>query len=1009
MKWNPLARNYSAEQTACALSRASLGKRERASRDEHPLAFAFAAEVDDETLGKGKSEKGEKAKMRPRQVSDDPLSSLMDDPLSGALSASTSASPSRNASASIASIGGRSAARSSAASLSMAPPEVPSQMEALTGSAWSDRKERILEEFSVTGTFKVTASFMGSSGENVRVDSQTKSVALSQAKMRLEQLDAGNEDTFESQISLTQKECTQQIEALHDELSTAWDRQERVKSLKISIQCSKVLADMSVPAFYPSMWVLVTEILDTFGELVYDRLYRLAVEKSDRGKLPPNFRVSDVPSEAKETCRNWFFKIACIRELLPRIYVEMALIKCYRFLADDEFPSIVSRLANVIRGIGDPLIAAYARAYLTRAGARVLAVSGNTHLFRAFNDYVFTLSDFSKSRLAAFCTRHNMDPAGYQRLHGPAAEWLLKGVGVLPTKENFMAIMQLYVEHASDNVQLLSAILSAFPPEYYSINALGVVKLIESTGASLELRAGLYTDLAEGLIAHPPPQDQRMSLLNEVWKAVSKLNNLPVYVKCSAAFVELAMCHYKEKEVLILLKDLLRHLNPHGVEGALSVSDDLDRVCRAVCERSEPGGKKLTAASFTSSSGDFGFSSILTSDQFCRIMDLFKGEKKIELCKSLLESFTRSKERTSNPVIIHTVFAVAKDLHDSIDALSFTDDRRQISTLICKFIDRIDFGRDLEQQFNLYVDCRAAFSNLDSVNWRLCIATAGLAMRAYSLVKGNHTKKTTNFVKACLAYCHITIPSIDDAFKRLALFRLCSVVALRNRLLPQTDTFLKAAIQLIADVPAFEKIDHKKVPTEGKLISTLLSLMSTFVVVPGHPEHGPFYLVKGLINAIERYPWKSSASKTKLFVSLVSLLSAFGQGKLIYSVPGVESNDVLYGSQSGYLNELRAYMTTVVDKCMEQLADLGGEKAQCGLVIDLLQNIVSACELNDGHGDLAKKLIQLAQKNCRETTWVRGDKEHLRNVLQAIKSWAESGENLAGSRAAQKAVYASLV
>jgi hypothetical protein len=81
----------------------------------------------------------------------------------------------------------------------------------------------------------------------------------------------------------------------------------------------------------------------------------------------------------------------------------------------------------------------------------------------------------------------------------------------------------------------------------------------------------------------------------------------------------------------------------------------------------------------------------------------------------------------------------------------------------------VDFGKDLEQQLNIYVECRAAFANLDAVKDRLILAVARLAMKAHKFMKGRHTKKTSAFVKACLAYCHITIPSIDDVFRRLHL------------------------------------------------------------------------------------------------------------------------------------------------------------------------------------------------------------------------------------------------
>ena len=78
--------------------------------------------------------------------------------------------------------------------------------------------------------------------------------------------------------------------------------------------------------FYPSMYTLVTRVLDTFGHLVFTRIFQKAMEDSETASLSlfldaENFTYHDVNIESKETCHNWFFKIASIRELLPRMYV----------------------------------------------------------------------------------------------------------------------------------------------------------------------------------------------------------------------------------------------------------------------------------------------------------------------------------------------------------------------------------------------------------------------------------------------------------------------------------------------------------------------------------------------------------------------------------------------------------------------------------------------------------------------------------------------------------------
>lgn len=62
------------------------------------------------------------------------------------------------------------------------------------------------------------------------------------------------------------------LRELNQEISFAWLNAERVAALKTSIKVARLLSDTSVPHFYPTLFVLVTEVMDTVGRLVYDRI-----------------------------------------------------------------------------------------------------------------------------------------------------------------------------------------------------------------------------------------------------------------------------------------------------------------------------------------------------------------------------------------------------------------------------------------------------------------------------------------------------------------------------------------------------------------------------------------------------------------------------------------------------------------------------------------------------------------------------------------------------------------
>lgn len=169
--------------------------------------------------------------------------------------------------------------------------------------------------------------------------------------------------------------------------------------------------------------------------------------------------------------------------------------------------------------------------------------------------------------------------------------------------------------------------------------------------------------------------------------------------------------------------------------------------------------------------------------------------------------------------------------------MTVEDEKRQIGNLISTFIKSIDFGRDLEQQLSFCVEARAAFTNLDSVAFELVHCVTRLAVTAWRVVRGHHTRKTAAFVRACAAYCFITIPSISSVVHRLELYLLAGQTALLNVCLGQADACFKAAMALISDLPNCFVVDGKMKSSEGFLVSYLGNFLSTLLIVPVSPMH----------------------------------------------------------------------------------------------------------------------------------------------------------------------------
>ncbi|XP_046425183.1 VPS35 endosomal protein-sorting factor-like [Neodiprion virginianus] len=815
---------------------------------------------------------------------------------------------------------------------------------------WQARRAAILTKYTTSEKLSIVTSFLPG-GEKVIVKVQPSGTMVDKVRTRLEQLDDFEEGSVRQMLDLTQQEYAARIELLNNELVQAWHSDQRVKALKIAIQCAKLLGDTAAMAFYPSKFVLITDILDIFGKLVYERLKMKAEYYKPGSKvvtcLPDNFTPEMVPESAKETCRNWFYKIASIRELVPRLYVEMAIIKSYSYLTSSEFSTALLRITRMIRGIGNPLIAVYARCYLCRVG---LALNQSTDLGfvkENFYDFLSTYGQLFSQTIKADLNKQNIPTSSYLNLYTPALDWILQ-VMASSAPESLLIEILARCKQESNSGLLLNTILSAFKSTYIASRPMEFVNLIMSCNEEGFPQHLLYRRLGQCLIQESLPKEDCKPVLNAVWQYVANLKDPVKFMQCAEIWIQFTVIYFSVTEVNFILGEIISHLIPNrAFEQHYSQMQTI--VDKVVAHTQD-------------------YESLLTMENFLPLIDLFHKESiKVDVCKTIIDGLSSQPGLINDPIVINALMFIARIIHDSVSALTVDDEKRQIGNLICGLVQRIDYGRDFEKQLSFYAEARAAFPNLDSVHIQLVQCVNRLSVDTRKIVRGHHTRRTSAFVRACAAFCFITIPSLTLVHTRLQLYLLSGQVALLNQCLGQADACFKAALSLVPEMPKTIELDGRQKSSEPYLLSYLSSFLSTLLVVPDSPEHGVLYLMRGLLNAVQRCFEANSSSKSYLYLRVLDLLSTVTQENYPYHVDKVESNDTLYGSDKKFINEVDKISSKVFEEILNHLKYLGSSDQhgkQSVLALELFCRLIMRADLRQPPlATIAINLWKLSQRH----------------------------------------------
>ncbi|XP_048130945.1 VPS35 endosomal protein sorting factor-like isoform X2 [Rhodamnia argentea] len=799
---------------------------------------------------------------------------------------------------------------------------------------WNSFKRLLMQRFPISKMISISSISDGIMKSN-KVDE------ISSTSSRLEELDDPQKSAKEGNASITRQEYVFRLNDFKEKIVQAWHSEDRVTALKFTIKVARLLMDTSVRQFYPTLFVLATDVMDMLGDMVWERIKQKAEFTVDGNKLcflAENFDANGVCVDAKETCNNWFYKVGSIEDLLPRVYLELAILPCWRFLLIQP-ADCLHRLVKMIRGLADPLSSAYCCLYMVHR-ARKLLSRDTAYLITCMNDMNILLMD-------ALSLKRDVSKTCVEKrrllisLIEPTIEYIVHHIFEDTPKEQLAnALVNLGIGGKGDNkvVSCLSIVAHCYikelPADMVRSKSKEIINLIECCNDCSLDKSLNYRLLGFRLSETTSPQDM-VDVVDHVIQVVLLWGKLDEYLRVMDAFLDLVLQNQMGNHILNVLEGI-----------AMQARD------KAFTEE-ELGSLQSILVKFVSHFEDL--EELFALNHYLEILDMMYGRPRSIVNMHILDRAIR-KGLWHDPHIIQLLFGISKSLIDEIDQTSMMDyDYQQPARLITRFVSMVDYGSDVERHLAFLVECRGAFGCINELKEALVHSSNSLAIQGLK-----HSNKQFSFIMSCIAYSEVTIPSISSPMKQSNLYIETAEVALLGGLVSHAEGLTESAVSclqslVVNGLPGIADV-------EG-ILSSFQKLCSLLVMVPANIGPSLNYAPKSLFVFTDSQSKLIPRTTTRLFSAIILLSAALSQEILPYNANnfGIPGNDQLFYGDSSYSQELASISQLAVQKLVDVIQWEHSSDARGIMALEACNCIASSFRTSPETSIICVKLLETAK------------------------------------------------
>lgn len=693
-----------------------------------------------------------------------------------------------------------------------------------------------------------------------------------------------NEEKLRNEI----KRQSAELEKLHKE-SQHWEMIEL-----ISDAC-QLLINTKSPQFYPAQFMMVLELVEAFGNMVYNRIATHSHAKSDF--------LTEKDGTRELLSLNWSMILCRTAKLLPRLLLQIAFLRCLKFHPFKTVEQSIEQIIEAIPGLGTASSGIYVRAYMVYTIFKYFPETSCDVILPLFTSYVQSLLHLKESGFRRQFSIIDYTFPRYIETHRPALGFLLSVMVSVGDTNYLKNALDEFNDLGQPSSFVLSCLLDELPSRFVAKIYPVLLILIDKSDdvvPHFNLIHKLISSLCQATLA-----EGIIDLMNNIWDRMRTFNNVEQFVFvaapmtefiakfCSAYYLNLFLTNV----VNLLRENFAARTNVKGSKGTKQLTKTL-----AECVSQSIRTTVQYSANFMEVLQHIG--------AIVDLMDFLDEDHLVGVSRFILNDIQKKPFELNDPLCIRILLELAQTLYQSLSVLSAIDVIEKATNVIENFLYRVDFNNSIDAHLNFLISARQNFPTSS----KLLSAISRITLRLATIVASRKPAQYNVTLRSLFAFVFVTVPSISDINERASLHLHAAQVALICNVICFSHSFFDEFVDTLKLIPSNQNASF--------VYSLMIRAFNLLLMMPTKPAvTDPYQQIRDFVTSAVRRNWPDDES-VKLALESLVLMSHSLRSQYQFTIEGVNSNDVLFAGNEEFKEKGANFISRMVPRFMSALSRL---------------------------------------------------------------------------------------